>query len=163
MTESRYRAPLQTALTIALLLITSVALSADPIVLNPENQTNVDEKYIRSILTGTERFWEDGNEVLIAVLKNDPEAEQALNRYSGMTSSKFKNHWQRIAFSGRGKMPKQFNNLEELIEFVNRNPGAIAIVGEGQKRNGATNSPLTLISTIAHHASGPSDPTPPGH
>lgn len=129
MNPTRSRPFAQIAIAAAALLLATLPLYAAPIALNPRNASDVDEAYLRSVLTGTERFWEDGHEVLIAVLRDDPDAEEALSRYSGMTPSKFKNHWQRIAFSGRGKMPKQFDNLDDLIEFVNRNPGAIAIVG----------------------------------
>ncbi|MBK1875619.1 hypothetical protein [Pelagicoccus mobilis] len=136
MTNTPHRPIPRFALALAFLLVASLRLSADPILLNPENNTPVNEEYLRSILTGTERFWENGHEVLIAVLKNDPKAEQALNRFSGMTASKFKNHWQRIAFSGRGKMPKQFSDIEDLVEFVKRNPGAIAIVSDAKELRG---------------------------
>ena len=130
MTQIRYRSAAKLALVFSAFLLAATARSAPSVLLNPNNESNVDEGYIRALLTGTERFWENGTEVLIAVLKDDPQSDKAINQYSGMTPSKFKNHWQRIAFSGRGKMPKQFSTKEKLLEFVNRTPGAIAIIDD---------------------------------
>ena len=122
------------ALAMALLLLATLRpILASPIVLSPQNENAVDQDFIQSALTGAERFWESGDEVLIAVLKNDPATDELLKRYSGMTASKFKNYWQRLAFSGRGKMPKQFNEIDDLVDFVQRNPGAIALVDERHK------------------------------
>lgn len=98
------------------------------IVTNPQNVDEVDEDFLKDMLVGKERFWTGGAEVVIAILKNDPESESVLREYSGMTPMKFKNHWHRIAFSGRGKMPKLFSDVEDLVDFVNSNKGAIGIV-----------------------------------
>lgn len=133
----RYKTLAHAALFYALALTASPCHANEPILLHPKNEKTIGAEHIRSMLTGSERFWDNGQEVLIAVLKNDPAAERALIRYSGMTASKFKNHWQRIAFSGRGKMPKQFNNIEEIQEFVKRTPGALAIIGDSSTISGS--------------------------
>ncbi len=103
-------------------------LFAAEIVANPSNRESLDEESLKLMLTGKEKFWESGSEVKIAMLKSDPRIDEMLTRYSGMTSNKFKNHWQRIAFSGRGKMPKTFARKEDLVAYVKANKGAIAIV-----------------------------------
>lgn len=120
----------KTGLFVCLLLLgqmVSLGLAAD-IVANPRNSEKLDEESLKLMLTGKEKFWESGSEVKIAFLKSDPRIDELLTRYSGMTSNKFKNHWQRIAFSGRGKMPKTFARSEDLIAYVKANKGAIAIV-----------------------------------
>jgi len=112
-----------------LLLTLSLAANvlASDVVMHPKNEQPIDADQIKSMLIGKQRFWDNGTEVIIAILKDDAAAEEALKRYCGMTSSKFKNHWQRISFSGRGKMPKTFPTLPELISYVNEHPGAIAV------------------------------------
>ncbi len=107
---------------------TIVAEASEPTVIgNPRNNSKINDEILRSMLIGKMKFWESGSEVVIAVLKSDQNATETLSHYSGMTPSKFKNHWQRIAYSGRGKMPKMFNNIEDLIAFVSENEGAIGI------------------------------------
>ncbi|MDQ8186816.1 hypothetical protein [Pelagicoccus sp. SDUM812002] len=104
--------------------------SASDIVANLKNDEPLNKEQLKLMLTGKEKFWESGSEVVIAILKSDPAVDGALAEYTGMTSNKFKNHWQRIAYSGRGKMPRMFSNIEDLVAFVNANRGAIGIVSE---------------------------------
>lgn len=127
----------RTLLLFALLLsLGGGSVSASNIVTNSKNSETVDGELLMLVLTGKEKFWKSGSEVIIAVLRSDAEADAALTRYSGMTPSKFKNHWQRIAFSGRGKMPKMFSSLEELVAFVENNEGAIGIISSKGAANG---------------------------
>ncbi|MDQ8182062.1 hypothetical protein [Pelagicoccus sp. SDUM812005] len=101
---------------------------ATEVVANPRNDEQIDKESLKLMLIGKEKFWSSGSEVVIAILKSDPSVDDALSRYSGMTTNKFKNHWQRIAFSGRGKMPKMFSSMEDLVKFIETNEGAIGIV-----------------------------------
>lgn len=120
-------------LALALIALCPLGAEAGDILANPRNAEPISEETFKAMLIGKEKFWSSGSEVTIALLKSDPEVEATLTRYSGMTASKFKNHWQRMAFSGRGKMPKLFDSIEELIEYVNSHEGAIAIVPSGAK------------------------------
>lgn len=116
-------------LSLAVMLLFAVgSVHASEIVANPDNGAVVDKELLKLILTGREKFWESGSEVVIVMLKSDPDAAAALTEYSGMTSNKFKNHWQRIVFSGRGKMPKMFSNLEDAVQFIQEHEGAIGII-----------------------------------
>jgi len=108
-------------------------LVASDFVSNPSNSEKIDKERMRLILTGREKFWSSGDEVLIAMLKSDPGIDETIREYSGMTAMKFRNHWQRMAFSGRGKMPKVFNSLEELVAYVQTHEGAIGIIPAGSK------------------------------
>jgi hypothetical protein len=112
-------------------LLLSLAFAANSlaaeVVTHPENTHEIDSEQIRSILIGKQRFWADGTEIIIAILNNSS-SENVLKSYCGMTSSKFKNHWQRISFSGRGKMPVSFRTSKEITTYINDHPGAIAIL-----------------------------------
>lgn len=136
----------------ALFLATGLAqaLNAAPVILNPSKEQQADKDFLRSALIGSERFWGDGDEVLIALLKNDPQSERILQELSGMTPSKFKNHWQRLAFSGRGKMPKSFDDRRQLIDFVERNPGAIAIAAIPSKSRSNATPPASELLAQSH-------------
>lgn len=96
------------------------------IIVNTSNDAS-DTKMVSAALVGKQKFWGNGKEIVIAILQGDSEAEATLKDATGMDASRFKNHWQRLAFSGRGKMPKQFNDSEALTAFVKVNPGAIGI------------------------------------
>ena len=127
----QFRKPLA-ALSILLGICIQSALASE-IVVNPANQEPIDQERIKLMLTGKERFWKSGAEVVIAIVKTDENLDETLLRYSGMTELKFKNHWQRIAFSGRGKMPRTFSDIADLESFVLQHPGAIGILPDDRQ------------------------------
>ncbi len=81
---------------------------------------------MKFILINNQRFWNDGTEAINAIL-TEPSAERALKNYCGMSASKFKNHWQRISLSDRGKMSVAFSTFEEHASYVNDPSDTIAM------------------------------------
>lgn len=120
-------------IAIALLAIASTAsaFAEGSLIVNSENPVGADAAKLGPLLVGKNKFWDNGEAVVIAVLKDSPDAETLLNTYAQMDESRFKSHWQRLAFSGRGTMPKQFSDPAELVAFVRANKGAIGILGAG--------------------------------
>lgn len=120
--------------TLAIATVATVSSSmiqaAPAVVVNPENADAVDTDALSAYLIGKRKFWESGSEVVIAVLKDDADAESALEQYTKMNESRFKSHWQRLAFSGRGTMPKQFSDAAALLAFIKVNKGAIGLVSD---------------------------------
>jgi len=112
-----------------LLAVSATSLhSAPAIIVNAENSETTDHDTLAAYLIGKRKFWESGSEVTIAVLKNNADSTKALEQYTKMNESRFKSHWQRLAFSGRGTMPKQFSDPAALVAFVQGNKGAIGLV-----------------------------------
>ncbi|MDQ8187992.1 hypothetical protein [Pelagicoccus sp. SDUM812002] len=118
------------SLVIASATLVSVNLiqAAPAVVVNSDNADAVDGESLNAYLVGKRKFWEGGSEVVIAVLKDDADANGALEQFTKMDDSRFKSHWQRLAFSGRGTMPKQFSDPEALVAFIKLNKGAIGLV-----------------------------------
>jgi hypothetical protein len=115
-------------LAIALVSLSANSFGGGSIVINTSNKTSLDSSSLGPILIGKKNFWDGGKEVLIAVLKGDAEADATLKEVTGMDGNRFKSHWQRLAFSGRGRMPKLFSDAAELVAYVSSNDGAIGIV-----------------------------------
>ncbi len=118
------------SLAIASIAIVSASMihAAPAVVVNADNPDAVDGDALTAYLIGKRKFWEGGSEVVIAVLKDDADASGALEQFTKMNDSRFKSHWQRLAFSGRGTMPKQFSDPAALVAFVKVNKGAIGLV-----------------------------------
>lgn len=118
------------SLVIASATLVSVNLiqAAPAVVVNSDNADAIDADTLTAYLIGKRKFWEGGSEVVIAVLKDDADANGALEQFAKMDDSRFKSHWQRLAFSGRGTMPKQFSDPEALLAFIKVNKGAIGLV-----------------------------------
>lgn len=114
---------------LAAALLTTAGWAAPAIIVNASNADEIDSDTITSALVGKRKYWESGSEVVIAVLKGDPETSKALEEHAKMDEGRFKNHWQRLAFSGRGRMPRMFDDARDLLAFVRGNDGAIAVVG----------------------------------
>ncbi|MBK1880273.1 hypothetical protein [Pelagicoccus mobilis] len=113
----------------ALAVVFSVSLQAAPaVIVNADNPDAVDTDALTAYLIGKRKFWESGSEVTIAVLKDNADSTAALEQYTKMNDSRFKSHWQRLAFSGRGTMPKQFSDPAALVAFVKVNKGAIGLL-----------------------------------
>ena len=116
------------SLSLACAIFSVNCFGSGSVIVNNANAASLDASALSSVLVGKKNFWEGGKEVQIAVLKGNAEADAKLKEITGMDGNRFKNHWQRLAFSGRGKMPKQFSDASELVAFVNSNAGAIGIV-----------------------------------
>jgi ABC-type phosphate transport system substrate-binding protein len=81
---------------------------------------------LKDIYTGKTKYWDGGQNIVIAVLPDKTDA--ALQQASGMDASSFKTFWQRLAFSGRGAEPKKADDAAAIVALVAATKGAIAIV-----------------------------------
>ncbi|MBC2604524.1 hypothetical protein [Pelagicoccus albus] len=115
---------------------TSFAFSSPSVIVNSENSDSIDTDTLASVLVGKRKFWENGAEVVIAVLKDNSDSNNALESFAKMNDSRFKSHWQRLAFSGRGTMPKNFSDPAALVAFVKANKGAIGLTSDGSDLSG---------------------------
>ena len=84
---------------------------------------------LKDIYIGKTTYWPDGQSVVIAVLA-DPtrETDLELRNVSGMDASHFETFWERMVFSGRGKLPKSASDISALVALVSTTKGAIAFV-----------------------------------
>jgi hypothetical protein len=81
---------------------------------------------LKEVLIGQTRFWSNGSPIQVAVLSGE-ETDQLIETYSGMNSNRFKNHWKRLVFTGKGVQPKSFDSVEELAAYAAENSNVIAI------------------------------------
>lgn len=91
--------------------------------------TSLEKSALKDLLLGKTAYWAGGQAVTIVVLTEKTDA--ALQESTGMTASQFKTHWQRLAFSGRGKQPKEADTVEKVLALLADNKGAVALVPAG--------------------------------
>ena len=84
---------------------------------------------LKDIYTGKTKYWDGGQNVVIAVLPDKTDA--GLKSVCGMDTGEFKTYWQRLAFSGRGQEPKRASDEAGLVSLVSSTKGAIAIAPAG--------------------------------
>jgi ABC-type phosphate transport system substrate-binding protein len=85
---------------------------------------------LQDMFLGDRSRWEDQTKVTIAVLKRGEAHERFLVEVVRRTDSQFATHWKRLVFSGKGKMPKTFEEESELVAFVEKTEGAVGYVSE---------------------------------
>jgi ABC-type phosphate transport system substrate-binding protein len=83
---------------------------------------------VQGMFLGRKTRWGDGRKVVPVLLKNSPATDLFLRSYVGKTPQQFTLHWDRLAFTGRGRAPDLFDSPKGLMDFVNRTPGAIGFI-----------------------------------
>lgn len=89
--------------------------------------TSFSSEDIKSLLIGKQRFWPDGSAVQIAYV-GDSAVDAQIEELTGMNQGRYKNHWKRLVFTGKGIQPKIFDTVEELRSYTEGNNGVLAIM-----------------------------------
>lgn len=71
----------------------------------------------------------DGNRLIPAMADKGAAVERAFfKEVLDMDGDRFARHWQNRLFSSRGTAPRELGSVAKLVEFVQRTPGAVAVV-----------------------------------
>lgn len=124
------------ALVAAMLPAPAAAQGVDPslrVVVNKENKTaSLTTDDLVRIFLGKKTLWDSGVRVVAAMPEEESGAGEAfLSVTLKKTVSQFRAYWKRLLFSGGGTVPKVFRSSDQLLDFVARQPGAIAVVDAG--------------------------------
>lgn len=93
------------------------------------------EDDLRDYYLGRKTSWPDGSKVVVVVLKDGP-SHDGLMKKLGKSGSQFTTGWKKLVFTGKGAMPEQVSNEDELVSHVARIPGAIGYVDAGKAKEG---------------------------
>ena len=80
------------------------------------------------IYLGTANVWPDRTLVLAIDQKNGSLRETFLHDIVGKDSTTLSRYWEQAIFSGKGVPPRTLSSDGEIVDFVRKNPGAIAYV-----------------------------------
>src|SRR6056297_359042 len=101
----------------ALALVTLVALSALPahagpkvIVNSDAGVSSVSAETVKNVFLGRTTKFDNGTKVTFAVLKDGAAHESFLDDVVGKSPSQFLSYWRKLAFSGKGTMPQEFDS-----------------------------------------------------
>lgn len=137
---------MRTHLLIALVsLIIQIAPSAkaeEAIILNGASPvSNLNEDELKDYYLGKKTHWPDGSKVVVVVLKDGTSHESLMKRL-GKSSSQFTTGWKKLVFTGKGAMPEQVGNEDELVSFIAKTPGAIGYADNGKAKEGVKAIPM---------------------
>lgn len=84
---------------------------------------------LNRIFLGKKTLWESGTRIVPAMPEEEsPAGETFLSGTLKKSVSQFRAYWKRLLFSGGGTVPKVFRSSSQLVDFVARQPGAIAVI-----------------------------------
>jgi ABC-type phosphate transport system substrate-binding protein len=124
-----------TALAFCILLLANAGFAQGVdrslrVVVSKDNKlTSLTSDDLNRIFLGKKTLWDSGTRIVPAMPEEEsPAGETFLNGTLKKSVTQFRAYWKRLLFSGGGTVPKVFRSNEQLIDFVARQPGAIAVV-----------------------------------
>ncbi len=100
-------------------------------------ETTVSSSTLKSIFLGKKKKWNDDSKVVLVALRGGDTADSFLKSQVGKTAKQFTTYWKKMVFTGKGSMPKLFDNEAELVNYVKNTRGAIGFVKAGTATDGA--------------------------
>ncbi len=100
------------------------------VVVSKENKiSSLTTDDLTRIFLGKKTLWESGTRIVPAMPEEEsPAGEAFLSGTLKKSVSQFRTYWKRLLFSGGGTVPRVFRNGDQLLDFVARQPGGIAVV-----------------------------------
>lgn len=96
---------------------------------NATGLTELTRDELRAIFRGERSVWSTGSPVTIVMPSTrSPDVEVFASEVLGMSRSAMQRFWLSLVFQGRASPPVTFDSAEEIVRFVRRTPGAIAVV-----------------------------------
>ncbi|MDT7908055.1 MAG: hypothetical protein RRA63_08470, partial [Candidatus Calescibacterium sp.] len=92
---------------------------------------NIPPDYVKRIYLGFAKTLPDGTPALPLVMKGTPDT--FFQKVLGISQKDFKAHWLTKALSGEGIPPREVG-VDEIVDLVKRNRGAIGIVPANKAR-----------------------------
>lgn len=128
--------PLLIALVACAGLSLTDVVAEDTVVLHSASPVAyLSEEDLRDYYLGRKTSWPDGSKVVVVVLKDGPSHESLMKKL-GKSGSQFTTGWKKLVFTGKGAMPEQVSNEDDLVSYVARIPGAIGYVDAGKAKEG---------------------------
>lgn len=105
----------------------STAVAGELIVVANKNVKDVklSKDDVKDIFLGKKTEWSDSSKISFVILKNKQDEEDFMKNYVGKSFDQFNNYWKQQVFTGNGQMPKSFDNVKDMIDYVSKTDGAV--------------------------------------
>jgi len=97
--------------------------------------SSISKEDVKKIFTNKKVKWDDGNQIVVATLKEGAAHKDFLDAYLSKSPSQFWAYWRKQMFTGQGSLPKQFDSEKEALDYVAGMEGAIGYVSAGTPAN----------------------------
>lgn len=86
------------------------------------------------VFTGKETLWKNGKSVVICLPgTKSPKAEEIYSKVYNKSVKEVQKFWLSLVFQGRAKSPMFFDTDQEMVDYINRTPGAIGVLSADKK------------------------------
>ena len=89
---------------------------------------SLSEQEIKEVFLGQKTRWEDNSMIRFAVYTEESALLAFLKSYIKKTPIQYNNYWKKLVFSGKGIMPKMFDDSQKVLDFVSNTEGAISFI-----------------------------------
>lgn len=118
-------------LGILVFVISSAVVMGQTLVVigNEIGMKEMKSSYLKEVYQAKYTFWSNKKNIQIALPgTQSQDAVFVYNTVYGKSIKEVQKFWLSIVFQGRSKSPNFFDNPKEMIEFVQRTPGAIGLL-----------------------------------
>lgn len=92
------------------------------------NPASLPKEEIKQIFLGQKTRWDDNSVIHFVVCTEESSLLTFLKKYVKKTPIQYQNYWKKLVFSGKGIMPKMFNDTQKVLEFVSNTEGSISFI-----------------------------------
>ena len=95
-------------------------------------ESSLTKSELRNIFLGKKQEWSTGDSIIPVTLKKGEAHKAFCKIYLIKSPSQFIAYWKKMLFTGKGMIPKSFDNEKEMVDFIATTKGAIGYVSAGQ-------------------------------
>ncbi len=127
------------AIVTILLIMTGTIVCAGEIVIITNAGVpidSMDRSIISDIYQGLKTKWDNGDKVIVVMLRKGDTHQRFATEIAGSTPSKLRNIWKKVIFSGTGNPPNIMKNEAEVVSRVAETSGAIGYIDASTPHKG---------------------------
>jgi hypothetical protein len=97
--------------------------------------TAIGKDVLKALYNGRKRSLPSGSRVEILDL-DGPVHDRFVNDLLDSSPAQYTTYWQRLVFTGQGKLPRVFSSEKDLVAYVAATPGAIGYIDAATPHDG---------------------------
>ncbi|MCP4348165.1 MAG: hypothetical protein GY795_21900 [Desulfobacterales bacterium] len=90
---------------------------------------------VKKIFLGKKTRWDNNLKITVVTLQTPETHKSFLKDYIRKTPSQFNIYWKKMIFTGKGRTPKSFETVEQILDFVAAAKGAMSYIPIGTDNN----------------------------
>jgi len=98
------------------------------IITNKSVNGKIDQLDIKNIYLGKKTKWDDETKIVFYIYDDEKSLEFFLKKFIGKNVHQYKKYWKKKVFTGKGRMPKSSNSIDDIVNLVDKTEASIAFI-----------------------------------